>query len=260
MRFLSLFFTLLVLLPACGRYRAASTAPDPPAGVLSQQLVERQKEGQAVQDIVDQLAALDPNELLAELDTREEQLAFWINIYNGTIQYLLEQQPELWDKRSDLFGGKQMVIAGALLSPEMIEHGIIRGTEGKLGLGFIPQLFPSKMERSFKIKNGDPRIHFALNCGAIDCPPVEVYNPTTIQERLDYRTKAYLNRHSSLSEDGTSLTTTPLFSWFKGDFGTYGGIADFLVHFGILNETNKGIKRKYKDYDWTLALDVYAAD
>ena len=260
MRALVLLAIIFLGLQACGRYRAAAIAPDPPAVVLSQQLLERQRAGQPVEEVVAQLAALSPNELLAELGTREEQLAFWINIYNGTIQYLLNQQPELWERRSNLFGGKRMTIAGELLSPEMIEHGIIRGTEGKLGLGFIPQLFPNKFERTFQIRKGDPRVHFALNCGAIDCPPVEIYDPATIQERLDYRTRRYLEQHSTISADGELLTTTPLFSWFRGDFATYGGIDDFLVKFDILTASNKGIKRKYKNYDWTLALDVYATD
>ncbi|MEM6395220.1 MAG: DUF547 domain-containing protein [Bacteroidota bacterium] len=251
---------LLLAISNCGKYAIGSERSDPPAEVLSQQLLRLQKAGEEVENVVQQLAELRPGALRAELDTREKKLAFWINAYNGMVQYWLAKQPELWGNRGNFFSGKRIVIAGELVSLENIEHGVIRGTEGKLGLGFIPKLFPSKFERTFKIKNGDPRIHFALNCGAIDCPPVEIYESETVDDRLDYRSKTYLKRQSTLSEDGKTITTTPLFSWFKGDFGSYGGINDFLKHFGILPEDAKGVKRKYTNYDWTLALDVWAED
>ena len=37
----------------------------------------------------------------------------------------------------------------------------------------------------------DPRIHFALVCGAKSCPPIKVYTPTTLQEGLDSATSAF---------------------------------------------------------------------
>ncbi len=37
----------------------------------------------------------------------------------------------------------------------------------------------------------DPRIHFALVCGAKSCPPIKVYTPTSLQEGLDSATMAF---------------------------------------------------------------------
>jgi len=37
----------------------------------------------------------------------------------------------------------------------------------------------------------DPRIHFALVCGAKSCPPIKVYTPTSLQEGLDTATMAF---------------------------------------------------------------------
>ncbi|MEL6391203.1 MAG: DUF547 domain-containing protein [Bacteroidota bacterium] len=251
---------LLTLVSSCSRYAIGSEKPQPPAEFLSQQLLERQKAGQGVADIIDRLATLNPSALRAELNTKEKQLAFWINTYNGMVQYWLAERPDLWENRGRFFSGKRITIAGELVSLENIEHGVIRGTEAKLGLGFVPKFFPSKFEQTFKIKKGDPRIHFALNCGAISCPPVEIYRAETVNERLDHRSRVYLERNTTLSADGRTVTTTPLFKWFKGDFNAYGGINDFLVHFGILSEENKRVKRAYTSYDWTLALDVWATD
>lgn len=253
-------FLLVGLFTACGSYNASTPPPLNTLGIdLSQELLSKLRAKQDVTSTIGRLAELTPQDLKAELDTRDKQLAFWINIYNGMVQYLLTNQPALWEKRGKFFSGSRIILAGKLLSLEDIEHGIIRGGEGKLGLGYVPKLFPSKFERTFCIPKGDPRVHFALNCGAIDCPPVEIYDPQNIADRLDHRTRVYLKKHSAISADG-HLVTTPLFSWFKGDYNTYGGVDDFLVHFGILTEENKKIKRKYKAYDWTLATNVYAID
>ncbi len=243
---------------SCSHYKPANTLADPPALYLSQELLALQKVGKSADSVVAQLAALRPEELYAELNTKEKKLAFWVNIYNGMVQYLLRSQPQLWENRSDFFSGKRITIAENLLALENIEHGIIRGGEAKLGLGIIPKFFQNKFERSFKIKGGDPRVHFALNCGAIDCPPVEIYEAATVHERFDYRSKVYLQKHSRLSEDGSSVTTSPLLSWFRGDFASYGGVNGFLQHYDIIPKTGKKISRSYKPYDWTLATNVYA--
>ncbi|MEM9836622.1 MAG: DUF547 domain-containing protein [Bacteroidota bacterium] len=251
---------LLGLLMSCGRYEAGDTISEPPAVELSKQLLEGLKAGENVDSILQQLANLEPQALKAELNTREEQLAFWVNIYNGMVQHLLITQPELWEKRNSFFSTDRITVAGKLMSPELIEHGIIRGGEAKLGLGLVPKFFTNKFERSFKIKGGDPRVHFALNCGAIDCPPIEIYDPKNLNERLDYRSRVYLEKHTVIDEAEEEFTTTPLVSWFRGDFATYGGVNDFFVHFGILSEQQQGFSRSHKDYDWTLATGVYAED
>ncbi|MEO0788139.1 MAG: hypothetical protein AAFY36_05750, partial [Bacteroidota bacterium] len=67
---------LLTLVSSCSRYAIGSEKPQPPAEFLSQQLLERQKAGQGVADIIDRLATLNPSALRAELNTKEKQLAF----------------------------------------------------------------------------------------------------------------------------------------------------------------------------------------
>ncbi|MEM9261540.1 MAG: DUF547 domain-containing protein, partial [Bacteroidota bacterium] len=146
------------------------------------------------------------------------------------------------------------------ISPNQMEHAIIRGGENRFGLGLVPQLFPNKFERTFKIKGGDSRVHFALNCGAADCPPVAIYQPATFDEQVDERARKYLAKHSTIKEKNgkKSIVTTPLFSWFRGDFKDRGGIDDFLVEYGVLTEENKNMNRSYKSYDWTLQTGIWA--
>ncbi|PPK88031.1 uncharacterized protein DUF547 [Neolewinella xylanilytica] len=251
----------LLLLTACGTYQADTNFdPETSPNQLSQQFLEGLKVGRDVDDIVDRLATYEPGNLAAALDTRSEKLAFWVNVYNGMVQYLLTEEPARYDDRSAFFSTPRFTVAGHALSPNDIEHGIIRGGENRLGLGFIPQLFTDKFSRTFRIKGGDSRIHFALNCGASDCPPVAIYRPETYDEQIDTRVRAYLAEHATVEErDGQRvLVTSPLFSWFRGDFRDRGGVDDFLVAYGVLEDANKNLDREYENYDWTLETGIWA--
>jgi len=258
---------LLLTLATCGRYKASDTFPPEgytgPAPIqLSQEILSTLKAGQDATALVDQLAAFEPNDLAAALDSRSKQLSFWVNTYNGMVQFLLTRKPELFDDSSSFFSTPSYTVAGYTFSPNEMEHGIIRGGENRFGLGFVPKLFPNKIERTFKIKGGDSRVHFALNCGAADCPPVEIYQPETYDEQINNRVRKYLAKHSEIKEvNGKKvIVTSPLFSWFRGDFRDRGGINDFLVEYGVLTEDNKDIDREYKDYDWTLKTGIWAED
>ena len=255
---------LLLTVTACGRYQPADDYTDMDAemtpNVLSQELLEGLRDGRDVSQWVKEIAELEPQTLAAALDTRPKKEAFWINIYNGMVQYLLTEDPSRFDDRSTFFSTPAFTVAGTTMSPNEMEHGIIRGGENRLGLGFIPQLFTSKFERTFRIKGGDSRVHFALNCGASSCPPVEIYRPDTFEEQIDGRVRSYLAEHSKIEErdDKQVVVTSPLFQWFKGDFRDHDGVDDFLVDYGVLTEENKSMKREYEEYDWTLETGIWA--
>ena len=105
------------------------------------------------------------------------------------------------------------------------------------------------------------RIHFALNCGASDCPPVEIYRPETYDEQIkrsgtELPSRSQVSLKRRMGEE--VLVTSPLFSWFKGDFRDHDGVDDFLVDYGVLEEDKKDVKREYADYDWTLETGIWA--
>jgi hypothetical protein len=255
---------LILLLTGCGRYQADEdyrpATDERTPNQLSQALLEGLRVWEDVEPLVEDIATLDPNTLAAALQTREEKLAFWVNIYNGMVQYLLTERPERYDNRSEFFKTPRFTVAGHELSPNDIEHGIIRGGENRFGLGFVPQLFRDKFARTFSIDGGDARIHFALNCGASDCPPVAIYRPETYNEQIDRRVRSYLAEHSTIreKEGERTLVTSPLFNWFRGDFRSYDGVDDFLVEFGVLESDEKNINRDYENYDWTLETGIWA--
>ena len=198
------------------------------------------------------LAEIDVNDLAEQLDTDPKRFAFWINIYNAYIMDVLKDAPEKYGDRGEFFKSKQLMIAGKAVSFDDLEHGIIRSSTVKLSWGYIPNLFASMWERKLNTDKKDYRIHFALNCGAKSCPPVAIYDDKTINEDLEKISKQYLDNKSKFLESENKVITTPLMSWFRGDFGGKSGTKEILKKFEITPSTD--VELAFDDYDWTLYL------
>ena len=159
------------------------------------------------------------------------------------------------DKRS-FFKIKQIPIAGLKMSFAEIEHGIIRGGQHEFFLGYVKKLFPPQFEKDLRVSQRDFRIHFALNCGAKDCPPVAVYSVDNLDYQLDYMSKRFLTSYSIVDDNRKEVKTAQLFAWFRGDFSGSNGIRNILQGYGIIpiSPRYKMLQRKY---DWTLMLDNF---
>lgn len=221
---------------------------------LSKIFLERLRAGESADDIADQYEQFTVEELEAGLSERSEQLAFWINTYNAFIIYTLQKDPSLFEDRGKFFTQPRLRIAGHDFSFDNIEHDIIRNLWVKLGLGYLQKWFVAGHLRKLRVKKREPRIHFALNCGADSCPPVSIYDDERLETQLTKGTQQYLE--SVTSVEGKTVTTTPLFSWFRGDFGGKSGIKKMLVNYGQI-ETTKNVELKFGPYDWTLNIDNF---
>ena len=221
---------------------------------ISENFLKKIKNESPTNDIRATLFSLSLEDLKEGLKTDNEKLAFWVNIYNAYIQVILLENPKLYDDKRAFFKMEQIPIAGRLLSFEKIEHGIIRKSQWPLGLGLIRKWFPNKFERKLRVDERDYRIHFALNCGAKDCPPVAIYEADRLDEQFDTGTERYLKRTSEFKADQKAVAVTSLFNWFRGDFGCKKGVKKILKEQGIIPAT-KGVDITYQNYDWTLDLD-----
>jgi len=139
--------------------------------------------------------------------SRDEKLAFLINAYNGcTLKLILDHYPldsimdipdaERWDAIRWNVGGNQW-------SLNQIEHEQIR---------------PKFIE---------PRIHFALVCAAVGCPPLrnEAYDAARLEEQLNQQTR-YVHEHQTWFEfdvDKQTVSLTKLYSWYGSDFDQVAG-------------------------------------
>lgn len=221
---------------------------------LSEKLLTAVKNKDNTNELRARLYGVTLETLERDLKTDRQKLAFWINIYNAYIQVILTESPDLYQDRGDFFKREQIPIAGKLISFEKIEHGIIRKSQWPLGLGLVRKWFPNKFERKLRVDNRDYRIHFALNCGAKDCPPVAVYQDGRLEEQLEKGTKRYLESSSNYNSAKKEVAVTSLFNWFRGDFRCKKGIKKILNEYDIIPST-KNIDITYSNYDWTLDLD-----
>ncbi|UJH67755.1 DUF547 domain-containing protein [Allomuricauda sp. SCSIO 65647] len=223
---------------------------------LSEDFLQYTIDGKNTKTFQEQLANTTVDELANALTTDEQRYAFWVNIYNAYILVVLSENPEFYEDKGAFFGNEQLNIAGEMVSFEKIEHGILRKSQWSNGLGYVRKWFPDRLERKLRVEKRDYRIHFALNCGAKDCPPVAIYNPDRIKEQFEVGTRTYLARTSSYDKKTSTVKVTSLFSWFRGDFGGKSGIKNILKDHGIIPDT-KGVDIEFKNYDWTLDLDNF---
>jgi hypothetical protein len=167
------------------------------------------------------------------LDTLHDhgaRLAFWINVYNALV---LHGIVSLGVRRSvarawNFFGRAAYRIGGFVLSSDDVEHGVLRGNRRRV----LPPLRPFGVRdprRALALAPLDPRIHFAINCGARSCPPVSVYRAEAIEAQLELATRGFVNSEVAL-EDGR-LVCPRLFKWYRRDFDAAGGLRAFLLRY-----------------------------
>lgn len=223
---------------------------------LSFNLLQSVKQALPYQQYSSELAELNPDTLASYLISDTQKKAFWINIYNANIQILLAENPDLFNNRGSFFSTKKITIAQEKLSFDDIEHGIIRSSKIKLSLGLVRNPFANEFEKRFRTNKTDGRVHFALNCGAKSCPLVAVYDAKTFDQKIDEVAKSFLLGASKYDETSNTVTTTALFSWFRGDFGGKKGVLQMLKKYNIIEEQSAP-EIAYADYDWTLSLGNY---
>lgn len=231
---------------------------DPAAARLADhsfELLRAVRYGDSGDRIVRMLATCDDSEVQTLAEYPDTATAFWINCYNAFVQRQLRNDPTLLDDRSRFFEGKRITIAGTALSLDDIEHGILRSSKWKYGLGYIPRPFPSTFEQSHRLQSVDPRIHFALNCGATSCPPIVAYTATGIEEELDIATESFL-QSTVERPDSDTIRISRLFLYYRGDFGGRSGIYTFLERYGVLEPGDRP-RVRYQPYDWSLRLNQY---
>jgi hypothetical protein len=204
------------------------------------------------------LRRLDPDELPGGLPDDGSRKAFWLNVYNAVVQDVLGDDPGKYEKRRKFFSRQLVRVAGKPLSLDGIEHGILRRSQPSWGLGYLkkPKFLVDPFVRNLYVDTLDPRIHFALNCGASSCPPIAAYTREGIDDELDLATESYFETDVAYDPDAGVVRVPRLLLWYRGDFGGRSGIYDFLETHGAIPEGERP-KVKYRDYDWSLSLGEF---
>lgn len=191
--------------------------------------------------------------------TRAERMAFWINAYNlFTLKAIVDHYPieSGWLTLAPRNSIRQIdgvwtrltwQAAGRTLTLDDIEHRILR-----------PEF-------------ADARVHFALTCASISCPPLaaEPYRATRLGAQLDAAGRAYLASAEGLRIDGETMRVSSIFKWYGDDFiaayapkvpGTRAAreraILGIVSTFGPPAAAERaragGARIRFLDYNWSL--------
>jgi glutaredoxin len=197
--------------------------------------------------LVDRLSFLKKVRLetLREKRSDARLAAFLINAYNAAVRVSMTTVGVPRDAlaRATYFKRVGVRFADGFYSLDDIEHGLLRGnvesSRGFLHFGGTRRPIERGDPReahvvrwdasSFSNKKHptlrDPRVHFALNCGARSCPPVSFYEGETLDEALQTAAEGFCEDDANVdvvantTTNKTTVRLSKLFSWYRGDFG-----------------------------------------
>lgn len=227
---------------------------------LPRDLLVACKRGDPTEQYRTALAEAIDDDLRRVRDDRRTGLSFWLNCYNAGTQHLLEEPPELYESSLRFvrfFRAPAVTVGGVSLSLDRIENGLLRGGRSKYGLGYLPKISVTPFERRYRLDECDPRIHFALNCGAESCPAIRAYEPDRVDEQLDRSTRGYLDATVAYDPDAGVVRVPRVFLWFRGDFGGGSGIRAFLRTYDAIPE-GATPRIRYRPWDWSRAAGKFA--
>ena len=150
-------------------------------------------------------------------------LAFFINIYNALVIHgnIERGTPSTTWQRYKFFSTVSYDIGGHIFSLNDIENGILRGNKPSMATLYMTPFSKGDPRLAYSLASVEPRIHFALNCGAKSCPPIKTFTEDEVDTELATATEAYLENDDAIvveAEKG-SVHLSMLFKWYHSDFG-----------------------------------------
>ena len=147
---------------------------------ISEEILLRARSGQDTTSHRRQLFYISYSKIEKSLDTDALKKAFWINIYNAFYLIILRDRKN----NGNIYGIKRIKVARSLLSLNDIEHGILRKTKFRWGLGYLTNPFYSKFIKSIAVHKVDYRIHFAIRSMNLNPASIDYFNSEEIEEQL----------------------------------------------------------------------------
>lgn len=173
------------------------------------------------------------------LHSKEEAMAFWINVYNIFAVKLVREH----------FPVTSIKDVGSIFSP------VWSMSAGKVG-GKIYTL--NDIENKILRPLNEPAIHFAIVCASISCPDLraEAYTASALKDQLKSQTNRFLeNSGKGMRVDRKKKTVhlSMIFDWYEDDFKGIGGSVGFLnSEWGGSQNIQSDYAIKYMPYNWDL--------
>ena len=184
---------------------------------------------------------------------REEQLAFWLNIYHAAVFRQILNAPAGFRSLNDI--------------KDMWTYPVVK--IGTLGFS-INRIRQAQLIQSFH----DEKMNAAFACGAKSCPdfPREAFSAQRVEGQLFMAASHFVNdeRYVQIDPKAKKVRLSRLFKWYSNDFVLDFGngtalkfsppemaVLSFIRHY--LQDAEKidfletlNFKIKYLDFDWTL--------
>lgn len=171
--------------------------------------------------------------------SRDEQFAFWVNLYNAaTVDVIIDNMPLDSIRDIGLLGSgpwkdDAVVVSGRTLSLDNIEHDILR-----------PEW-------------QDVRIHYAVNCASIGCPNLapRAYTGAKLEEMLEAAAVAYVNHPRGFGGEPGNIVASNIYEWYQVDWGSAEGVLDHARQYaeGPTADLLEGATEiSSYNYDWSL--------
>lgn len=165
---------------------------------------------------------------------REHQLALYLNLYNATIVKAVAERYHKGyspvERDYALFKEPIVRLRSGVITLDDLENNVIRPT--------------------FK----DARVHVALNCAAVSCPPLlpRAYRADDLDATLEANMKRFVNDSSRNQVDDAKrqLRLSRIFEWYADDFGGKEKVAGYVSKY--LGRDVSGYAVSFLEYDWTL--------
>ena len=175
---------------------------------------------------------------------RDEQKAYWLNLYNAlTVRLILQHYPVESIRDIDISPGlfsdgpwdKALIeVAGEDLTLNDIEHRILRPIWG------------------------DPRIHYGVNCASVGCPNLAdtAFTGANTEALLERGARDYVNSPRGTRLEDDTLVISSIYVWFQEDFG--GDVEGIVAH--LLRYAEPALAARLESagppqdhaYDWSL--------
>ena len=175
----------------------------------------------------------------------KSEKAYLINAYNIlVIKKIIDHYPVKSPQAiPGFFENKDVIVNHQLYSLNQIENDLLRKTYN------------------------DARLHFALVCGAVSCPPITnfAYMPNQLEVQLNQQTKKAVVNPAIVKQDDEekAIYISEIFKWYETDFGIQkDAIIEFINRYRP-TPVPLNYRIKYIPYDWTLndvKLDDVTAD
>ena len=230
-----------------------ATHADPTTRYLDYRAIRKAPDFRAFVEMTRGLVAGRPD----DLSTPEEQIAFWLNLYNALALHAiiaLDIHKGVGEVH-EFFLRIQYDVGGDHFALADIEHGVLRQNRPSRNQP-IAIFAPGDPRLRWRVTRFDPRVHFALTCGTRSCPPFRAYDATRLDIQLDLATRGFINSDVEVDEARGTVMLSRIFHWYEDDFGEVLGFVLRHLDSGPVRDWlaahRHEVTAAHRAYDWGL--------